>query len=83
MRISSHAAKRLRQRLGIPKRGAIRHAQTAFNLGQIVQSLDNEQRAVIEFRNVHYIFGYDHINECPVLVTVLTNDTNEKPWYLR
>lgn len=83
MRITSHAAKRLRQRLGIPKRGAERHAIIAFHNGKFVQFLDEETRVMIDYKGANYVFGMDIERNCPVLVTVLTDDAFEPPWYLK
>jgi hypothetical protein len=65
--VSKHARRRLRERLGIPYRGAERHAQRAFYDGNIVQPLQQGELMLVEYMGRSYVFGYIG---APVLVTI-------------
>ena len=72
MKISKHANKRIKERVGLPKRAHLRHVQTVLQYGELVTN-----KTVDGFKMMHngflYIFAHLQNNE-PILVT--TYDPN-------
>jgi len=69
--ITHHAKRRIRQRLGIPYKGALKHARIAFFKSEIVQPLQNNTRMLIVYNGHEYVFGLDKDYGCPRLITVI------------
>lgn len=67
MKISRHGSKRLKERVGLPKRAHIRHINTVLQFGNTVT-----EKTVDGFKMIHngflYIFANSKNNE-PILVT--------------
>tara|TARA_R110000851_G_scaffold332934_2_gene510503 strand:+ start:3344 stop:3634 length:291 start_codon:yes stop_codon:yes gene_type:complete len=70
IRVTSHAKKRLRQRLGINYSGSGRHALKAFKCGKILQGLDDDKGMLIEYLGFKYVYGLDIEEKRPVLISV-------------
>ena len=68
--ITNHARRRLRQRLGLNTKAAKRQAYRAFHNGKIVQALNNNQCALIEYQGNKYVYGLNGFGS-PVLITVM------------
>ncbi|MDQ1339056.1 MAG: hypothetical protein QG567_205 [Campylobacterota bacterium] len=72
MKISKHGSKRIKERIGLPKRAHLRHLQTVLQCGELVTN-----KTVDGFKMMHngflYIFAHLQNNE-PILVT--TYDPN-------
>lgn len=68
--ITDHAKKRIKQRLGIPYKGALKHAARAFKGGRIIQPLEGHTRMLINYRGYEYVYSLDREHQCPRLVTV-------------
>lgn len=83
MIVTTHAKRRLRQRLGLKSKACIRHAIKAFYDGFLARDYPHKPTAkfynskqekdhskcFIIFRNEIYIFTYDYKKELPILVT--------------
>lgn len=67
MKVSKHASKRIKDRVGLPKRAHLRHVQTVLEYGELVTN-----KTVEGFKMMHngflYIFAHLQNNE-PILVT--------------
>lgn len=67
MKVSRHGSKRIKERVGLPKRAHIRHVQTVLQCGELVTN-----KTVDGFKMMHngflYIFAHLKNNE-PILVT--------------
>lgn len=67
MKISRHGSKRIKERIGLPKRAHLRHVQTVLKCGDLVTNKTTDG-----FKMVHngflYIFAKLKNNE-PILVT--------------
>tara|TARA_B110000046_G_C12787776_1_gene311788 strand:- start:184 stop:444 length:261 start_codon:yes stop_codon:yes gene_type:complete len=67
MKISRHGNKRIKERVGLPKRAHLRHVQTVLKCGELVTN-----KTVDGFKMMHngflYIFAHLQNNE-PILVT--------------
>lgn len=67
MKVSRHGSKRIKERLGLPKRAHLRHAQTVLEYGDLVTN-----KTADGFKIMHngflYIFAKLKNNE-PILVT--------------
>ncbi|MDD2384598.1 MAG: hypothetical protein PHN18_10450 [Sulfurospirillaceae bacterium] len=67
MKISKHASKRIKERVGLPKRAHLRHVQTVLEYGEFVTN-----KTLDGFKMMHngflYIFA-NLRNEEPILVT--------------
>ena len=72
MKVSRHANKRIKERVGLPKRAHLRHVQTVLQYGELVTN-----KTADGFKMMHngflYIFAHLKNNE-PILVT--TYDPN-------
>lgn len=70
MKISKHASKRIKERVGLPKRAHLRHVQAVLQYGELVTT-----KTVDGFKLMHhgllYIFA-NLKNEEPILVTAYT-----------
>ena len=78
MKVSKHASKRIKERVGLPKRAHIRHIQTVLQYGELVTN-----KTVDGFKMMHngflYIFA-DLQNNEPILVTAYEpNSSLTKP----
>jgi len=71
--VTEHAKRRIRQRLGIPYKGAEKHAREAFYRGLIIQPLKNNTRALIVYNNQRYVYALHEEHKCPVLLTTYKN----------
>ena len=67
MKISRHGSKRIKERVGLPKRAHLRHVQTVLQYGELVTN-----KTVDGFKMMHngflYIFANSQ-NDEPILVT--------------
>lgn len=67
MKVSKHASKRIKERVGLPKRAHLRHVQNVIEYGEIITN-----KTVEGFKMMHngflYIFAHLQNNE-PILVT--------------
>ena len=67
MKVSKHASKRIKERVGLPKRSHLRHIQTVLECGELVTN-----KTIEGFKIMHngflYIFAHLQNNE-PILVT--------------
>lgn len=67
MKISRHGSKRIKERIGLPKRAHLRHIQTVLECGEVVTKKTAEG-----FKMIHngflYIFA-NLQNDEPILVT--------------
>ena len=78
MKVSRHASKRIKERVGLPKRAHIRHVQTVLQYGELVTN-----KTINGFKMMHngflYIFANVQNNE-PILVTTYEpNNSFSKP----
>lgn len=78
MKISKHASKRIKERVGLPKRAHLRHVQSVLQYGEIVTN-----KTVEGFKMMHsgflYIFA-NLQNDEPILVTTYEpNSSLTKP----
>lgn len=67
MKISKHANKRIKERIGLPKRAHIRHVQTVLQYGELVTN-----KTVDGFKMMHngFLYIFAHLqNDEPILVT--------------
>jgi hypothetical protein len=67
MKISRHGSKRIKKRIGLPKRAHLRHIQMVLNLGNKVAETTKDGFNMI-YNNFLYIFAHLENNE-PILVT--------------
>jgi len=72
MKISRHGSKRIKERVGLPKRAHLRHIQSVLNHGNIVTKKTSDGFKMI-YNGFLYIFALSNTYE-PILVT-----TYEKP----
>lgn len=67
MKVSKHASRRIKERVGLPKRAHLRHVQAVLQYGELVTN-----KTVEGFKMMHngflYIFAHLQNNE-PILVT--------------
>lgn len=67
--ITRHAKRKLRKRLGIPNNGQKKHVLKAFTEGKLIQPLENEQKALLSYKDFYYIFTIDKSYTTPILIT--------------
>ncbi len=65
--MTKHGRRRIKERLGLPKRAHIRHIRTVLSSGTLYSRTGYEQFKVIH-QNFMYIFGLSHTLE-PILIT--------------
>jgi hypothetical protein len=67
MKISKHGTKRIKERVGLPKRAHLRHVQTVLQCGELVTNKTVEGFKMM-YNGFLYIFANLQNNE-PILVT--------------
>lgn len=67
MKVSRHGSKRIKERVGLPKRAHIRHIQSVLKKGDVVSKKTSKGFKVI-YNGFLYIFANLQNNE-PILVT--------------
>ena len=71
MIITKHGYKRIKERVGLPKRAQVRHIQAVLNRGMIVSRQGFEKFEVM-YHGFLYIFALTPVLE-PILVTTYPN----------
>ncbi len=78
MKISRHGSKRIKERIGLPKRAHLRHVQTVLQYGEVVTN-----KTVNGFKMMHngflYIFATLKNNEPILITTYEPNNSCTKP----
>ncbi|NBK99281.1 MAG: hypothetical protein EOM50_14930 [Erysipelotrichia bacterium] len=67
MKISKHASKRIKERVGLPKRAHLRHIQTVLEYGELVTN-----KTIDGFKMMHngFLYIFAHLqNQEPILIT--------------
>ena len=75
MKVSRHGSKRIKERVGLPKRAHLRHTQSVLKHGDVVTKKTSEGFKMI-YHGFLYIFATNKTNE-PILVTTYETP-NEK-----
>lgn len=74
MKISKHASKRIKERIGLPKRAHLRHVQNVIEYGEIITNKTLEGYKIMH-NGFLYIFAHLKNNE-PILVTTYYPNNN-------
>ena len=75
MKVSRHGSKRIKERIGLPKRAHLRHIQSVLKHGDVVKKKTSDGFKMI-YHGFLYIFATNKTNE-PILVTTYETP-NEK-----
>ena len=67
MKVSRHGSKRIKERVGLPKRAHLRHIQNVLKHGSLVTKKTSDGFKII-YHGFLYIFAISQVNE-PILVT--------------
>jgi len=74
MIITKHGSKRIKERVGLPKRAHLRHIEKVFSCGEIFSEKTSEKLNVI-YNGFLYIFSFIEKKE-PILITTYKAQSN-------
>ena len=74
MKVSRHGSKRIKERVGLPKRAHLRHVQSVLKYGDVVTNKTSEGFKMI-YHGFLYIFASSKVSG-PILVTTYEEPEN-------